>query len=267
MLNVRDMCAHLGIAAIQLASGEWTYPWAHPKARFCFFLYADILGFSNALSGDIVRAATMIRSVQKIAQKLSAARPVAGGKTAKFGYQLAIDTVIFYLQNVRDVKIAQAYDEFLEKCGILYWTALSKHDIMLRGAISAARDFIVGSEMFVAPTLPLCYDIEKMQDWAGIGIDTHNITLAAGPMGLTDHIIIPSYTIPIKGSPIGVGYILNPTMPRVTRASGRGLSVSKVIDKLRVNIEKDGLPDGAKVKIQNTIKYLEWGQLMQTVGW
>jgi hypothetical protein len=157
--DARDICARLGIEAVQLPSGEWTYPWTHPRARFCFFLYADILGFSNALAADIARAAAMIRAIQKIAQNLSTVRPVAGGKTARFGHQLAIDTVIFYLKNVRNENIALAYAEFLEKCGILYWTALSKHDILLRGAISAAREFVAGPDVFVTPSLPRCYAV------------------------------------------------------------------------------------------------------------
>jgi hypothetical protein len=106
-----------------------------------------------------------------------------------------------------------------------------------------------------------------MQDWAGIGMDTNGITLAAGPMGLPDNIVIPSYTVPIKGSPIGMAYMLNPTMPRIIKASGKGLVVSVVIDKLRLNIGKDELSAGAKIKIQNTIKYIEWCQAMQNAGW
>jgi hypothetical protein len=220
-------------------------------------LYADILGFSNAISGDVARAATMLRSIQKLARKLSSARPAGGGRAARFGYQLAIDTVIFYLANVSNVKIARAYDDFLEKCGMLYWKALSQHEIMLRGAISAARDYVAIPEVFVAPTLLRCYDIEKMQDWAGIGVDVNNITLAAGPIGLPDNIVFPSYLVPIKGNPLGVGYMLNPTMPRVTKASGNRPSVSTVIERLRGNIGKDGLPDVAKIKIENTISYLK----------
>ncbi len=265
--DVRDICADLGIEAVQLATGEWTYPWLHPKARFCFFLYADILGFSNALSGDVTKAATMIRSIQKIARKLSSTRPAGGGETARYGYQLAIDTVVFYLKNVRNVKIARAYDDFLERCGKLYWTALSEHEIMLRGAISAARDFVAAPEVFVAPTLPRCYDIEKMQDWAGIGVDVNNITLAAGPMALPDNIVFPSYVVPIKGNPIGVGYMLNPTMPRVTKAPSKLSSVSLVIERLRVKLGEGGLPDAARIKIKNTINYLKQCQAMQNAGW
>lgn len=267
MSDVRDICASIGTEAIQLPTGEWTYPWFHPKARFCFFLYADILGFSNALSVDIRKAATMLRSIQKLVQKLSTTPPAGGGKVARFGYQLAIDTIIFYVKDVRNVKIVSAYDDFLERCGILYWKALSNHEIMLRGAISAARDFVAVPEIFVTPTLPRCYDIEKMQDWAGIGVDVDNITLAAGPMGLPDNIVIPSYSVPIKGNPIGMGYMLNPTMPRVKKASGKSLPVSKVINKLRENLENEGLPQDAKIKIENTIKYLEWGSTMQRGGW
>jgi len=265
--DVRDTCARLGIEAVQLPTGEWTYPWLHPKARFCFFLYADILGFSDALSGDVARAATMLRSIQKLARKLSAVRPTGGGRAARFGYQLAIDTVIFYLKNVRNVKIARAYDDFLERCGTLYWKALSEHEIMLRGAISAARDFVAAPEVFVAPTLPRCYDIEKMQDWAGIGVDVNNITLAAGPMGLPDNIVFPSYAVPIKGNPIGMGYMLNPAMSRVTKASGKKPSVSKVIERLKVNIGKDELPGTAKTKVENTIKYLEQCRAFQDGAW
>lgn len=265
--DVRDMCASLGIEAVQLPTGEWIYPWLHPKARFCFFLYADILGFSNVLAGDVTKAATMLRALRGIARKLCRARPAGGGNTARFGYQLAMDTVVFYIKNVRNVKIAIAYEDFLRRCGILYWAALAKHEVMLRGAISGARDYVAAPEVFVAPTLLRCYDIEKMQNWTAIGVDVDNITLAAGPMGLSDNIVAPNYLVPIKGNPIGVGYLLNPTMPLVRKASGTRVSVATVIERLKSNAANDRIPKAAKLKIQNTVKYLQWGESMQTGGW
>src|SRR6185312_15012433 len=162
------------------------------------------------------------------------------------------------LKNASNVRLAHAYADFLERCGTLYWMALSKHEIMLRGAISAARDFVAESEVFVAPTLLRCYEIEKMQDWAGIGVDADNIALAVGPLVPPDEIVCPNYLVPIKGDPLGVGYMLNPTLRSVRRASGTKVSVSTVIERLRENVKNEALPDDAKVKIRNTIKYIEW---------
>jgi len=61
--------------------------------------------------------------------------------------------------------------------------------------------------------------------------------------------------------------MLNPTMPRVKKASGKSPSVSTVIERLKVNSGKTELPDGAKIKIENTIKYLKQCQAMQNAGW
>jgi hypothetical protein len=179
--------------------------------------------------------------------------------SASFGYEIISDTIIFYVKDVAESMLSRAYGALLYRCSVLYISLLCEHNLLLRGVVSASREYVADTNLFLAPSLGRSHQLEKIQNWGAIAVDVDQICYQCGPVQPHEELIVPCYFVPLKSTDLGSAYILNViTRPSVQLMRSRSLSLSQTITRMEESAKALHTPREVSDKLKNTAKYLSY---------